>query len=61
MKLSRLTPVQDGRDQIGWVSSDVLSFPLIGTLLLPPVILMYTTWSCWVLAKGKVQGDVGYP
>jgi cytochrome d ubiquinol oxidase subunit II len=35
------------------------AFLLIGTLLLLPVILMYTAWSYWVF-RGKVRGDVGY-
>ena len=32
---------------------------LIGTLVLLPVILMYTGWSYWVF-RGKVRGDIGY-
>jgi cytochrome d ubiquinol oxidase subunit II len=35
------------------------AFLLIGTLLLLPVILMYTGWSYWVF-RGKVRGDIGY-
>ena len=35
------------------------AFLLIGTLLLLPVILMYTAWSYWVF-RGKVRGDAGY-
>ena len=35
------------------------AFLLIGTLMLLPIILMYTTWSYWVF-RGKVRGDVGY-
>jgi cytochrome d ubiquinol oxidase subunit II len=35
------------------------AFLLVGTLLLLPIILMYTGWSYWVF-RGKVRGDVGY-
>jgi cytochrome bd ubiquinol oxidase subunit II len=35
------------------------AFLLIGTLLLLPIILMYTGWSYWVF-RGKTRGDVGY-
>jgi cytochrome d ubiquinol oxidase subunit II len=35
------------------------AFLLIGTLVLLPVILMYTGWSYWVF-RGKVRGDIGY-
>lgn len=35
------------------------AFLLIGTLLLIPVIFMYTGWSYWVF-RGKVRGDTGY-
>ena len=35
------------------------AFLLIGTLVLLPVILMYTAWSYWVF-RGKLRGDVGY-
>ena len=35
------------------------AFLLIGTLVLLPVILMYTAWSYWVF-RGKVRGDIGY-
>jgi cytochrome d ubiquinol oxidase subunit II len=34
-------------------------FLLIGTLLLLPIILMYTAWSYWVF-RGKVRADLGY-
>ena len=34
-------------------------FLLIGTLVLLPVILLYTAWSYWVF-RGKVRGDMGY-
>jgi cytochrome d ubiquinol oxidase subunit II len=35
------------------------AFLLVGTLLLLPIILMYTGWSYWVF-RGKVRGDAGY-
>jgi cytochrome d ubiquinol oxidase subunit II len=35
------------------------AFLLVGTLVLLPVILMYTGWSYWVF-RGKVRADVGY-
>jgi cytochrome d ubiquinol oxidase subunit II len=35
------------------------AFLLVGTLVLLPVILMYTGWSYWVF-RGKVRGDMGY-
>jgi cytochrome bd ubiquinol oxidase subunit II len=35
------------------------AFLLIGTLVLLPVILMYTGWSYWVF-RGKVRADIGY-
>jgi cytochrome bd ubiquinol oxidase subunit II len=35
------------------------AFLLIGTLVLLPVILMYTGWSYWVF-RGKVRADGGY-
>lgn len=35
------------------------AFLLIGTLVLLPVILMYTGWSYWVF-RGKMRGDIGY-
>jgi len=34
-------------------------FALVGTLLVLPVILMYTVWSYWVF-RGKVSGKEGY-
>ena len=41
-------------------SSDrTLVFLLVGTLVLLPVILMYTSWSYWVF-RGKVRADIGY-
>ena len=35
------------------------AFLLIGTLVLLPVIVMYTTWAYWVF-RGKIRGDIGY-
>jgi cytochrome bd ubiquinol oxidase subunit II len=35
------------------------AFLLVGTLVLLPVILMYTSWSYWVF-RGKVRSDIGY-
>jgi cytochrome d ubiquinol oxidase subunit II len=35
------------------------AFLLVGTLVLLPVILMYTGWSYWVF-RGKVRSDLGY-
>jgi len=35
------------------------AFLLVGTLVLLPVILMYTSWSYWVF-RGKVRPDIGY-
>ena len=40
-------------------SEGTQAFLLVGTLLLLPVILMYTAWSYWVF-RGKMRGDVGY-
>lgn len=40
-------------------SESTQAFLLIGTLLLLPIILMYSAWSYWVF-RGKVRGDVGY-
>jgi cytochrome d ubiquinol oxidase subunit II len=40
-------------------SESTQGFLLIGTLVLLPVILLYTAWSYWVF-RGKVRGDVGY-
>jgi len=40
-------------------SRDTQAFLLIGTLVLLPVILMYTIWSYWVF-RGKMRADVGY-
>jgi cytochrome d ubiquinol oxidase subunit II len=40
-------------------SESTQSFLLIGTLVLLPVILLYTAWSYWVF-RGKVRGDLGY-
>jgi cytochrome d ubiquinol oxidase subunit II len=35
------------------------AFLLVGTLVLLPVILVYSGWSYWVF-RGKVRGDFGY-
>jgi cytochrome bd ubiquinol oxidase subunit II len=35
------------------------AFLLVGTLVLLPVILMYSGWSYWVF-RGKVRNDLGY-
>ena len=35
------------------------AFLLVGTLVLLPVIFMYTGWSYWVF-RGKVRADIGY-
>jgi cytochrome d ubiquinol oxidase subunit II len=40
-------------------SEGTQAFLLVGTLLLLPVILMYTAWSYWVF-RGKMRADVGY-
>jgi cytochrome d ubiquinol oxidase subunit II len=40
-------------------SQSTQAFLLIGTLVLLPVILVYTAWSYWVF-RGKVHGDIGY-
>jgi cytochrome bd ubiquinol oxidase subunit II len=40
-------------------SQSTQAFLLIGTLVLLPVILLYTGWSYWVF-RGKVQSDIGY-
>ena len=40
-------------------SQSTQAFLLVGTLLLLPVILMYTAWSYWVF-RGKMKADVGY-
>jgi cytochrome d ubiquinol oxidase subunit II len=40
-------------------SPSTQAFLLIGTLLLLPIILLYTAWSYWVF-RGKVRGDIGY-
>ena len=45
-----------------WDAASSLStqaFLLVGTLVLLPVILMYTGWSYWVF-RGKVRSDIGY-
>ena len=40
-------------------SEGTQAFLLIGTLVLIPIILMYTAWSYWVF-RGKMRGDMGY-
>ena len=40
-------------------SESTQAFLLIGTLVLLPVILLYTSWSYWVF-RGKVRSDIGY-
>jgi cytochrome bd ubiquinol oxidase subunit II len=40
-------------------SPSTQAFLLIGTLVLPPVILLYTSSSYWAF-RGKVRSDVGY-
>jgi cytochrome d ubiquinol oxidase subunit II len=40
-------------------SARTQAFLLVGTLVLLPVILMYTGWSYWVF-RGKVRADTGY-
>ena len=40
-------------------SQSTQAFLLIGTLVLLPVVLVYTAWSYWVF-RGKVRSDIGY-
>jgi cytochrome d ubiquinol oxidase subunit II len=40
-------------------SQSTQAFLLVGTLVLLPVILVYTAWSYWVF-RGKVRSDIGY-
>ena len=40
-------------------SQSTQAFLLIGTLVLLPVVLLYTAWSYWVF-RGKVRADIGY-
>ena len=40
-------------------SPSTQAFLMVGTVLLLPVILMYTGWSYWVF-RGKVRADIGY-
>jgi cytochrome bd ubiquinol oxidase subunit II len=35
------------------------SFLLVGTLLLLPIVIVYSGWSYWVF-RGKVRADIGY-
>jgi cytochrome d ubiquinol oxidase subunit II len=40
-------------------SNSTQAFLLVGTLVLLPTILMYSSWSYWVF-RGKVRADIGY-
>ena len=40
-------------------SPETQLFLAIGTLILLPIILIYTAWSYWVF-WGKVRSDIGY-
>jgi cytochrome d ubiquinol oxidase subunit II len=40
-------------------SESTQAFLLVGTLILLPIILLYTGWSYWVF-RGKVRADIGY-
>ena len=40
-------------------SPSTQAFLLVGTLVLLPIVLLYTAWSYWVF-RGKVRGDLGY-
>jgi len=40
-------------------SARTQAFLLVGTLVLLPAILMYSSWSYWVF-RGKVRADIGY-
>jgi cytochrome d ubiquinol oxidase subunit II len=40
-------------------SQSTQAFLLVGTLVLLPIILVYTGWSYWVF-RGKVRSDIGY-
>ena len=40
-------------------SESTQAFLLVGTLVLLPIILLYTGWSYWVF-RGKVRADIGY-
>jgi cytochrome d ubiquinol oxidase subunit II len=40
-------------------SESTQAFLLVGTLILLPVILLYTGWSYWVF-RGKARADIGY-
>lgn len=40
-------------------SQSTQGFLLVGTLVLLPVVLLYTAWSYWVF-RGKARGDIGY-
>ena len=40
-------------------SESTQAFLLVGTLVMLPIILLYTGWSYWVF-RGKVRADIGY-
>jgi len=40
-------------------SQSTQAFLLVGTLVLLPIIIVYTSWSYWVF-RGKVRADIGY-
>ena len=40
-------------------SAQTQAFLLAGTLVLLPVVWMYSSWSYWVF-RGKVRADIGY-
>jgi cytochrome bd ubiquinol oxidase subunit II len=40
-------------------SESTQAFLLIGTLVLLPIILVYTGWSYWIF-RGKMRADIGY-
>jgi len=40
-------------------SPSTQAFLLVGTVVLLPIILIYTAWSYWVF-RGKVRGDLGF-
>lgn len=52
-----MQPAVTPRD--GSTTARTQAFLLVGTLRLPPVILAYTGWSCWVF-RGKVRADIGH-
>jgi cytochrome bd-type quinol oxidase subunit 2 len=55
-------PVFLSRLQFAWEAASserTQAFLLVGTLVLLPVIVMYTGWSYWVF-RGKVRADAGH-